>query len=82
MQTKNWKQNYVVPNGLLNYESHHILIISYGNRVMSYENHSSKQPLNMCQSYKKVEILKANQVETLYAFKKVLLISNNRSIRL
>ena len=49
---------------------------------MSYENHSSKQPLNMCQPYKKVEILKANQVETRYAFKKVLLISNNRSIRL
>ena len=82
IETKNWKQSYVVPNGLLSYGSHHILVISYGNKVMNYENRLTKPPLNMCQPCKKVEILKANQVETRYAFKKVLLISYDRSIRL
>ena len=43
METKNWKQSYVVPNELLSYRSHHFGVMNYENRVMSYGNHSSKQ---------------------------------------
>ena len=38
----NWKQK---SNGLLSYGSHHFWVMNYGNRVMSYENNKSKQPL-------------------------------------
>ena len=38
----NWKQK---PNGLLIYGSHHFWVMSNGNKVMSYGNHKSKQPL-------------------------------------
>ena len=43
---KNWKQSYENPNRLLSYGSHHFWVRSDGNRVMSYENHKSKQPLS------------------------------------
>ena len=43
--TENWKQK---PNRLLSYGSHHFWVMDDGNRVMSYGNSKSKQPLKGC----------------------------------
>ena len=39
-----WKQK---PNGLLSHGSHNFWVMGDGNRVMSYENSKSKQPLSV-----------------------------------
>ena len=44
---KNWKQSYENPNNLFSHGSHHFWVMSYGNRVMSYGNSKSKQPLSI-----------------------------------
>ena len=44
-RNKNWKQNYENPNNLFSNGSHYFWVMSYGNRIMSYENLKSKQPV-------------------------------------
>ena len=46
-ENKNWKQSYENPNNLFSHGSHHFWVMSYGNRVMSYGNSKSKQPLSI-----------------------------------
>ena len=46
MEIKNWKQSYGAPKRTSRYGFHHFWVMSYGNRVMSYGNWWSKQPLS------------------------------------
>ena len=49
-ENKNWKQSYENPNNLFSHGSHNFWVMSYENRVMSYRNSKSKQPINISPS--------------------------------
>ena len=52
---KNWKHSYENPNELLSYEFHYFWVMSYENRVISYENSKSKPPFLFLKRKKRCE---------------------------
>ena len=45
METELWKQSYRLVKQPFCYGSHHFLVMSYGNRELSYQKTQSKQAL-------------------------------------